>query len=488
MHKLVRVTPWTRGAGAVVAAGLLAGASTIFTYLLSSSVLTLELTLGALAVILGLLAQLRFGVMGLLVVLLISLPLGRVTLAELGSVTVSPLMIIIVMLVAFWSWGFLTGSRKIRASWMQLPLAILLLWSTISLYWTPDIALALKFLLVLTMGAAVYVIVSEAVHSEKEVRAIVWAVVGIMGAVGLYAVISYIWGLSGVSGDLVKSGSELYNRVEGIFTHPNFLGTFFALIIPPGVALATSEAVGWRKVLAYSLVAAAIAGLALTYSRGGWVGTGVGIVSLLLLPQRRFSLLVSLPLIGLLSLPFIASSAVSGAILERLASFGKSGLTDSGVSPRLQIWSAAPNLVEEHALLGIGPGNFGVAYGDFHRITPVPDSYYTLPDWYVYAANPPVQFFPHAHNLFLNLAIELGVVGLAAFILLLALAFLKAWRIRRSTTTRNREGFLSIGILGGFIAMLVANLVDTTFYQGFIIIVFFTFLGLLEAMERMAKD
>jgi len=486
MHKLVRLPPWTRGAVAAVAAGLLAVASTVFTYLLSSPVLALDVTLGAFAVVLGLLAQLRFGIIGLLMVLLISLPLGRVTLAELGTVTVSPLMIIIMMLVTFWSWEFLAGSRKIRASWMQLPLAILLLWSTISLYWTPDISLALKFVLVFTMGAAVYVIVSEAAHSEKEVRTIMWAVVGIMGVVGLYAVVAYIWGLSGVSDDLVESGSERFNRVEGIFTHPNFLGTFFALTIPPGIALAAAEEIRWKKMLTYSLVAAAIAGLTLTYSRGSWVGTGVGLLSLLLLPQRRFSLLLPLSLIGLLSLPFIGSFAVSGALLERLASFG-SASADSGVIPRLQIWSAAPKLVVEHALLGIGPGNFGVAYGRLLGITPVPDSYQSLPDWYVYAANPPVQFFPHAHNLFLNLTIELGLVGLVAFMWLLTLAFLKAWRIRRSTTTK-QEGFLSIGILGGFIAMLVANLVDTTFYQGFIIIVFFTFLGLLEAMERIDKS
>jgi putative inorganic carbon (hco3(-)) transporter len=452
---------------------------TVSTYL-SSPLLTLI----AFAGVLGVLIALRFGVVVLLVILLISLPLGRVTILELGPITVSPLMAVIVVLVGVWLWGILAGSRMVRPSWVQIPLAILVLWGTIGLYWAPDKSLTLKTLLIFSMGAAVYVITSEAVHSENEVRTIVWAVLGIMGAVGLYTVVTYIEGSSGISEHYVISGSERYYRAEGIFTHPNYLGTFMALTIPPGIALATAEAIGWRKVLAYSLLAAAIAGLLLTYSRGGWIGAGVGLLISVLLLQRRFSLLLSLSFIGTLSFIGIIVSLVSPAvILERLASVGNAS-TDVAVIPRLEAWSAAPKLVAEHALLGTGLGNFGPAYANLLGMTPV---LYSLPDWYVYAANRPTQYLPHAHNLFLNLAIELGLVGLAAFMWLLVLASLKAWRIRCSTTLR-QERFLSVGILGGFVAMSVANMVDTTFYQGFIIIVFFIFLGLLEAMERIDKN
>jgi hypothetical protein len=48
--------------------------------------------------------------------------------------------------------------------------------------------------------------------------------------------------------------------------------------------------------------------------------------------------------------------------------------------------------------------------------------------------------------------------------------------------------YLALGLGAGLIALLVANLVDTTLYQGYIMLLFFTYLGLIDAMVGLTKS
>jgi putative inorganic carbon (HCO3(-)) transporter len=438
----------------LVGAGLTAAASVLLAHRVSPVVVA---SLPLVAV--GFWVILRYRI-GALVLLLLCLPLGRLTLAELGPVPVSPVTVLAVVVVAVWLWRVVIGSERIELSHMQLPLTIFLLWGTVGIYGAADVGMAVKILFIFVMGASVYLVASQTIRSPQEARGVMWAAAVAAGIVGLSTAVA---GVGGTVADVqAYEGGGSYDRVEGIFGSPNLLGGFLALAIPPTVALAASENLWWRRLLGYLLVIAALAGLAFTYSRGAWLGTGVGLLMLLPVLKRGFWLILGSVLIG------IFSSA--SAVLARLQSIVAAG-SDPAFTSRLEIWGTALRLVAEHPLLGVGLGNFREAYGNL-LVPDLPLLAYTLgvPEG--------------AHNLFLNLAVEVGLVGAGAFAWLLAVAFLRAWQLKRFADQQVRVW--GTGLAAGLVAILVHTFVDVVIYQGFVAILLFVYLGIMDALRRFA--
>ena len=454
----------THRAGSVVlisAAASIAVASVLLSYLVSP-VAVIGLTLGCI----GIWTVTQFKT-GALVMLPLSLPLGRLTLVEIGPVPVSPVTVLVAALAGGWLWQYLTGREKMNVSQMQFPMALFLFCSVLGLYRVSDTSAAVKTLLVFAMSATVYLVVSQTIRSPVEVRRIMWAIAVAAGTVGLYASIANIWGFGGTSDIQIYQGVESYNRVEGIFTHPNYLGGFFALSVPPMFALAASESNWFRRTLGYLLVAAALSGLVLSYSRAAWIGTGIGLLILLPLLRRGSWLVPGLAMVG--------AFTTSGAILERAQSIAAAG-SDPAVTSRFEVWQIIPKLVVEQPLLGAGLGNFQAAYGNLMSITP---ANYSLPS--VYSMYFPETLY-HAHNLFFNLAVEIGLLGAGAFMWLLIVAFSRVWQNNRLADRQDRLLYWGLG--AGLIAVLIQNLADVTLYQGFIALLFFIYLGLLDSTVR----
>ena len=395
---------------------------------------------------------------GALVLLLLFLPLGRLTPPALDPV-VSPVTVMAGVAVAVWLWRVLFDSERIEFSHMQVPLAVFLLCGVISIYGAPDVGMAVKILFILLMAASVYLVVSQTIRSPEEVRKLMWAAAAAAGIIGSYTAVTWIFLLS--RGD----EGESYVRAEGIFGSPNALGAFLALAIPPVFALAASENLWWRRLSGYLLAMAAMLGLTLTFSRGAWIATAVGLLVLLPILKRGW-LAVGLSLGLSLTAAMVATA---GSVLVRAESVAAAG-HDTSYTSRVEIWHASLGMVAEHPLRGVGLGNFGLVFGK-QMVPDLPLLADTLimPD--------------EAHNLFLHLAVEVGLVGAGAFAWLLAVGFLRAWQVRRSADRRVK--LWSAGLAAGLVALLIHTTVDVVVYQGFVTILLFTYLGIMDALRRL---
>lgn len=451
MSRAARTVPPAWALGAVLLAALAAAASTLLGYLVSPAAVAGVLVGGA-----GFLMALRYRT-GALLLLPLSLPLGRLTFAEVGPVPLSPVTALVALIGLAWAWRSFTGEERIRPSALQPPLALFLLAGVIGLYSAQDTVAAAKAFFIFAMGATVYLVASQSIRSSGEIRSFLWAVAVAAAAVGLYGAVT---GLGG-AGVEAYGATENYVRAEGLFTHPNQLGGFLALTIPPVAALAVSERTPWLRVAAYGLASAALLGLVLTYSRGAWVGTGAGLLALLPALRRGSWILPGAVLVG--------AFATSGAVLERLGSITDAD-SDPAVTSRFDIMWASLDLVADNPFLGVGLGNFQAAYGNL-MVQNLPLLSYSL------------GVPPQAHNLFVNLAAEVGLVGLLAFVAMLAVTLFKVLRVYRTGSAQMRT--LALGMAAGLLATLVHNLVDVTVYQGFVAILFFSYLGILDAADGM---
>ncbi len=145
---------------------------------------------------------------------------------------------------------------------------------------------------------------------------------------------------------------------------------------------------------------------------------------------------------------------------------------------RLAHWQAAWGMITDHPWRGVGIGNYAVAYPA-----------YALPRW--------EEPLGHAHNYYLNIAAEAGLVGLVAYLFLFIACFWYGWRaLFRSTTgaarrTRHQprpQGQLYwpssviLGSLGVLIALSVHNVFDNLYVHGMYVHVGMI-LGLIYVMD-----
>jgi tetratricopeptide (TPR) repeat protein len=129
---------------------------------------------------------------------------------------------------------------------------------------------------------------------------------------------------------------------------------------------------------------------------------------------------------------------------------------------RLGYWKSVPSMVKDYFLLGSGPGTFGTIYSKYRLLLG--------------------RETQMAHNNYLQVLVETGVVGLLAF-LWIWIRFLK--RGYKLIITEREDKMLILGCFSGITGFLIHSFVDFGFYVPGITMTVFLFLGLMETREKL---
>lgn len=265
-----------------------------------------------------------------------------------------------------------------------------------------------------------------------------------------------------------------FMRASGTFAQPNPFAGYLVVTLPVLLSVTLAEwgrlvaggRAGHRWAWALGLSGATLAvgmGILASWSRGGWLAAGVGVVVVLFLRSRRSVALGSVLLLAVFAGALLTSlswRALPEPVAARFTSipafFGGGGVLQQEVNDdnfavveRVAHWAAAVRMLERETLLGVGAGNYETAYPN-----------YRLPAW--------EEPLGHAHNAYLNVLAESGVTGFAAFALLWVAAIVRLLRLRRSSA-RTGDGYgaaLVLGTLGVLAALAVHSMVDVLFVQG----------------------
>ena len=191
--------------------------------------------------------------------------------------------------------------------------------------------------------------------------------------------------------------------------------------------------------------------IAASWSRGAWMGFGAALLAMTAtLPRRGLwgLLLVLVVLVGGLGL--YNAGLLHPAIANRLTGFlaytsfedvRGAGINDANfaILERMAHWQAALAMWRANFWLGIGFGCYEPAY-----------PLYRLLNW--------PHALGHAHNYYLNLLAETGLLGLGAYLFFLGSVFWGLWRASRRLTSWQRG--IVIGLVGAWTHFVVHNLVD----------------------------
>ncbi len=252
--------------------------------------------------------------------------------------------------------------------------------------------------------------------------------------------------------------SDIEARVIGTFDNPNVFGEFLIIVLPIAIALFATRK-GFVKYLSLFSALAMGAALIFTYSRGAWLGFALAIVVFLVLYDEIWA---KIGVVGLAFSPFLVQF-VPASILNRVTSIGN--IADTSTSYRVSIWQGTIRMLEHFWPSGIGSGSTA-----FLSVYPA----YALSG---------ASYAQHAHNLYLQIATEMGVVGICVFLCIVLYFFkmtlntyknIQMWEIRS----------LAIAIAAGIGGYLVQSLTDYTWYNYRITLLFWMVLGLATSLYR----
>jgi len=187
--------------------------------------------------------------------------------------------------------------------------------------------------------------------------------------------------------------------------------------------------------------------LLLTQSRGALGGLAIASVALFFAWKRRWILsLVSL--LGLVALAAVL--LVKFPSLAGVAEFARDPAARRLMSSfefRLAVWRAALQVLQAFPVTGVGIGTF--------------DTIVRLLFPHLYPANPYLSSttITHAHNEFLQVAIDLGFPGFVAYVALWAAFVRTAWRIYTWAPDEGTRRIL-LGIAAGLLAHQIFGLTD----------------------------
>jgi len=347
---------------------------------------------------------------------------------------------------AFALGGFAWALRRLAAglppfvaSPLTKPLAALLLVAVVGLGVSQDLGGTLKIVLMWT--AAFFVV--QAVVDEADAATVgrillLLAVTG--GVVGVLAAASS----GGQEQELVGLGTEATGRAEGSFGHPNLLAVFLATALGAAGAVAIGGRPAARPVAAVAF-AAALAGLALTLSRGGLLAAAAAIAVMLRWgPFRRMAVpaaVVAAAAVLIGGGDLLGSAQSVDRVTKRIESVRYAA---AGADPRSQLWRGTPEIIGDHPLVGVGAGQFSTAAQRYGLRDPLSE----------------YQPFEHAHSIPLTVAAELGLLGLAGLVwLAVALGFAV---VRACRHTGGRERAYAFGLAAALVAVAVQGFVDYT--------------------------
>ena len=241
-------------------------------------------------------------------------------------------------------------------------------------------------------------------------------------------------------------------RAPSLLGNPNFSVMFMAACAGFAVPLWLSAKSLAARAYYFSNAILIIWAVVVLSSRGGWLGLGLNLLLSFCLyiglrfPKKTLMVTGVLAAAGiLLWSAFYQLTPRQNLISQTLA------LADTNVNLRLEVWQLSARAVAARPWLGVGPGNFLLAYQQFRPSA---------------LANQGI--FDDPHNLFIDFAVTSGLPFALCFLGLVAVAIFFGFRLARS----EQDMFL-VASLAGLASLLVMTGFNPVSSPNFLLLAFF---------------
>ena len=320
----------------------------------------------------------------------------RAILVEAFFLALFPSIAAAAVLIGIIAWFFrlqIDNRFKMRSLPFDVPVIIFIIFGAVSICLSSARSFELIYNYCGIVGVYVltYVLIGQNIRTPEQFIQLAKALAASAFLVVLYGYFQYIFGVDIADMKWVDGEAfpELRKRIFSTLENPNVLAGYLDVMICLALGLLLKVSGKTQKIIFSLVIAALTACLAMTYSRGAFLSIAIVFVICGIVKDRRILILFAI-LTGLI----IYGDAT---FLDRILSVFTS-TTDSSEGLRVGIWVSTISMVADHPFVGIGWGAFKFIYPQYN---------YYLQDT--------TQIIYHAHNLYLQTAAEVGIVGALAF-------------------------------------------------------------------------
>ncbi|MEN6369589.1 MAG: Wzy polymerase domain-containing protein [Thermotogota bacterium] len=353
------------------------------------------------------------------------------------------------------AWGIDAWRRQaweIRIPWIAAPVGALVAASLLSLLTATNGRVVIQSLVLVLVFFQLLVLIQHATRDKRDATLLLFSFVASVSLVSLYALLQYLGVMQGPT-----EGAGL-QQIISTLGNKEYLGGLLAYLILPSFVLLLRLRSRVLRAAALVLIAFNFGTLMLVQQTGPVVALVLGAVALLVLwivfrpieplrAARRWiiALFLLLAFTFLVEAPSGPLNSVVGLSADGTSWIGRVWEANSGRT-RAWDWWIGLEMLKDHPVTGVGLGNYKIEFLPYKAeflASPRGAAY----DWYIPRA-------AQAHNDYVQIAAEMGALGLVALASLAVLLPVALWlRVRRNPDEGDRMDLLLYS--AGLVTLLV---------------------------------
>ena len=341
---------------------------------------------------------------------------------------------------------------------LNIPIAAFLVVAAIGVIMGVDFKHNLKGYMTLGWISIFFLTVNN-VKDETQFKKLVRILILITTIAGAYAIFQHFTRIDFFGN--VKYLEKSFARSPGFFNSPQTFGNYILLVLPVVFGLSfhsnNRREKRWLQLSGLIVLTAII----FSYTRGVWLGLIGGLIFMAILRSKKFLLSVLTAIVvGCLLLTFIPSSKLTRRVVGTLTS-------ERPVGDRIYFWEGSLKIIRDYPITGLGWEGFGLVYPE-------------------YKPAEGRQLVSNAHNNFIDMAVDSGLLGLGIFIWLLVTIYKVGFQIFKKLEEGYFKG-IAWGFLGSLTAFLIAGLSQYNFGDSEVVMLFYFLLGMVMVIPRIKE-
>ncbi|MCM8806035.1 MAG: O-antigen ligase family protein [Candidatus Omnitrophica bacterium] len=339
---------------------------------------------------------------------------------------------------------------------LYLPLLAFIVWEIVCLFFAANKIYRIAEIGLNVVCAVLIFIVPFILRKSSDVILFFRIVVISSMFVAIYGILQH-YGLDPINWQIKKSALSTLGR-------RNFAGEYLVLVLPWALfCFLTSEKK--LRLLFGSIFILLLFHLFLTFTRASWIGFVISMMTLIFL-KLKFKIPKAVKLVSVLIFFIMVLNAYADVFQ----------FEQGTVKSRIDIWKICISLIKSRPLAGWGTGNFEIAYYEFAENNPGN------------VLVPVNQRVSKAHNEFIEIAVENGIIGLLLFLFFIFTIYKMAWDTVANKKEQPVEKFISISAISSITGILVNSIASFPLQTTMGSFFFFLNCGILSRMYFVVNN
>ena len=291
-------------------------------------------------------------------------------------------------------------------------------------------------------------------NDKKRMSRFFWVVIAVSAITFLNGIFQSIFGFDVFKHNTVNKLDYL-NRIMVSFVDPNDFGAYIISVLPLTFLFLNRSLSRLKRIALLAVCLLGLYCLFRTSSRGAWLGFLAGISIYFFIYNKKIAISIPIVIVMLLMVTPKGFDRVAGLFKQE----------KNTVWERKVLWNSALDMIKEQPVLGKGVNTFS-KYFPKYKPADYPDLRY-------------------AHNSYLQMWSEIGIVGLLLFLSIPVFILAKAWRNIKMKAAQGASGLTLLGLISGYIGFLVHSFVDNNLFSLMLTTLFWVFSAYIVALNTI---